>query len=305
MKKIIETFFCIFTIILIISFPTFITDSVKNGIILCLYTVIPALLPFMLIVNIMQKYNLCGYLSYITKPILQIPFKISDNGCFAVIIGFSCGYPMGAKTISDLYTQGKITLSEACYLVTFCNNCSLSFLINYIYLNFVSNLLKTSGSFHIGTGGIIFLTYFPAILTGIINRFFIKPEINTKSEVSASYMGNPILSTLKSLSILSIYVIGFTVFSQFISTLSVNNILKAIMCGLSEITSGTVIIASAVQNNALCTYLILLCTVFGGLSITMQSFSQMKNNQMKKYYIIGKIETMIIFSILFWSIYFL
>lgn len=305
MKKVVGTFLCIFAIILIISFPAFITESVKNGIILCLYTVIPSLLPFMLIVNIMQKYNLCSYLSYIIKPILRIPFKISNNGCFAVIIGFSCGYPMGVKTISDLYVQKKITLSEACYLVTFCNNCSLSFLVNYIYLNFVSNILKTSGSFHNRPGSIIFLVYFPAILTGIINRFFIKPDINTRNEVSASYMENPILSSIKSLCILSVYVIGFTVFSQFITTISINTIAKAIICGLSEITSGTVVIASTIQNNVLCTYFILLCTVFGGFSITMQSFSQMKNNLLKKYYIIGKIESIIIFSILFYLIYFI
>ena len=299
MRKFTETFFCILAIILIISFPSLITQSVKEGIVLCIYTVIPALLPFMLIVNFMQKHNLCSYLSFIIKPLLSIPFKISDNGCFAVIAGFSCGYPIGAKTISDLYTQKKITLSEACYLITFCNNCSLSFLINYIYLNFAKNTLTSFISFNKMTILIIFLIYFPAVITGIINRFIIKPDIYVQKTDYLPYNGNPILSSIKSLSVLSVYIICFTLFSRLISALDIDSTLKAIICGLSEITSGTVIIASTIRNNIFCTYLILLFTVFGGFSITLQSLSQINNKTLKKYYITGKLESMIIFSLLF------
>jgi hypothetical protein len=304
MKKFIETLFCVFAIVLIIAFPSLITESVKSGITLCLYTLIPALLPFLLIVNSMQKYNLCSYLSYITKPFLKIPFKLSDNGCFAVIIGFSCGYPMGAKTISDLYTQQKITLSEASYLITFCNNCSLSFLINYIYLNYIHNTLKPWRHFSNKSALVIFLVYTPAILTGIINRFFMRPDIRKRHGLSASYIENPILSSVKSLVTLSIYVICFTVLSRLISVTAIHKTAKAIICGISEITSGTVVLASTINNSFFCTYLILLCTVFGGLSITMQSLSQIKNKSLKKYYLIGKIENIIFFTLLFMIIYF-
>ncbi len=299
MKKLTGTFFCIIAIILILSFPKIITESVKDGIILCLYNVLPALLPFMLIVNIMQKYDYCRYISYITKPFLNKLFHITDNGCFAVIIGFSCGYPMGAKVISDLHSQGKITLSEARYLATFCNNCSISFLINYIYFNFVKNLWNTFFSTPYTTIIILFLVYAPAVLTGIINRFWNKTYINSSHLSPVLYSGNPILSSVKSLSILCVYVICFTIFSGLIASTSINTEFKALICGFLEITSGAPIITASISHPVICIYFLLLCTVFGGFSITMQSLGQLKNKTLKKYYILGKIESIIIFSVLF------
>ena len=83
MKKIIKTILCVFAIVLTVAFPALISKSVKDGIALCLYTLVPALLPFMLIVNIMQKHDLCSQISYILKPIF---FKFS---MFLFIIFFS------------------------------------------------------------------------------------------------------------------------------------------------------------------------------------------------------------------------
>ena len=199
MKKIIKTILCVFAIVLTVAFPALISKSVKDGIALCLYTLVPALLPFMLIVNIMQKHDLCSQISYILKPILKIFFKISDNGCFAVIIGFICGYPMGAKTISDLYIHKKISFSEAAYLVTFCNNCSLSFLLNYIFLNYLQNSFIKNTAFINPALLCVILVYCPAFIVGTANRFLLKPDITVNNSKAMPFTGNPILLSVKSL----------------------------------------------------------------------------------------------------------
>ena len=102
MKKIIKTILCVFAIVLTVAFPALISKSVKDGIALCLYTLVPALLPFMLIVNIMQKHDLCSQISYILKPILKIFFKI----IFKNICGFSF-------VVTFNFDSNEITFTDA------------------------------------------------------------------------------------------------------------------------------------------------------------------------------------------------
>ena len=97
-----------------------ITNYVILGIKICLYSVIPSLLPFMLITNYMQAHNLCTTVSAIFHPIFNKLMSLSEYGTFALIIGFTSGYPMGAKIIGDLYSADNISFKkEAKLLITF------------------------------------------------------------------------------------------------------------------------------------------------------------------------------------------
>ena len=118
------------------------------------------------------------------------------------------------------------------------------------------------------------------------------------------FTGNPILLSFKSLTTLSVYVICFNIMSRLLLTLPINATFKSILCGVSEITSGTAIIFENISGNTvLCTYLILLFTVFGGISITMQSLSQICHSKLKVYYLVGKLESSVVFTLLFFILY--
>ena len=89
------------------------------------------------------------------------------------------------------------------------------------------------------------------------------------------------------------------IMSRLLLTLPINATFKSILCGVSEITSGTAIIFENISGNTvLCTYLILLFTVFGGISITMQSLSQICHSKLKVYYLVGKLESSVVFTLL-------
>lgn len=296
MKKLLFTILSVFVGILIIIFPQTIKQGVTLGINLTLYSVIPALLPFMLLTNIMIKNDLCRYISYFLYPILSKLFRVSVNGCFAVIIGFTCGYPMGAKTVNDLYLDGKIGISEARYLITFCNNCSLPFLTNYIIYQCLKSDLE---KYNISIGIVILLLYITPVLTGIINGFILKPDIKPNNLKEKKTDTNPISNTISSLCTLGIYVIIFSVLISFINNADIIPTLKYILSGICEITSGANNIAVNMAPSILKIYIILFCSVFGGLSITFQSFSQLKDKSLKKAYIGGKSECLLIYSLLF------
>lgn len=292
MKKFLLTILCIIAILIILISPQIVIEGVRQGIKLNLYSVIPSLLPFMVLTNIMLKYNLCEYISYIFRPVISKIFKVSSNGCFAIIIGFTCGYPMGAKIIGDLYSNNLISKSEACYLITFCNNCSVTFLLNYILFECLGNSIPTYVA--------LLLVYLPTIITGFINKFLLKPNINIHMAKCPSYNPNPIFAAVKTMSILSVYIICFTIVSKWIETINfLPDMVKYSIAGLTEITSGAGFIVSTLSNNAIKLFLILACTVFGGFSILFQSFEQLPDNDLKKYYLMGKLEQLFIYIILF------
>lgn len=303
MKKLLS-FICIVIAIIILLEPQTVTAGVKKGIELSIYSVIPALFPFMLLTNYMISHNLCQYISYFFYPFLSKLFHISKNGCFAVLIGFTGGYPMGAKTINDLYERNLISCSEGCYLSTFCNNCSLSFLINYVIYSCLNNQIVMDGIFPLDTKGFIALVYLPAICVGIINRFFFKKEIISDKSVSclpkqSANQTSVIRSSTISILNLCIYVICFSVLVEFVNGFKINNIYKCIIVSLVEITSGCKYTATHFPSGDLQVFIILFVCIFGGLSITFQSLSQFKNKSFIKYYIIGKIETLVIFTVIF------
>ena len=304
MKKILLSIICIIIAVFILLEPQIVTTGIKKGIELSVYSVIPALFPFMLLTNYMIAHDLCQYISYFFYPFFSRIFHISKNGCFAVLIGFTGGYPMGAKTINDLYERNLIDTYEAEYLCTFCNNCSLSFLLNYIVYNCLNNLTADM-ELPINTKEIIALIYLPAIIVGILNRLFFKKCKNLQ-EISPVSPKNPnknssnvvyssVISTLN----LCIYVICFSVLVELIHSISISSFYKCIIVSLVEITSGCKYTSTHLPYGILQLFILFFSCVFGGLSITMQSISQFKNKSFIKYYFIGKLESLIVFIIMF------
>lgn len=83
---------------------------------------IPSLLPFMILSGIMVRMRLTDRVSMIIYPLVRPLFKIRKNVCYAMMMGFLCGFPMGARVVDDLYMRRMITKREAEYLLAFCNN---------------------------------------------------------------------------------------------------------------------------------------------------------------------------------------
>ena len=85
---------------------------------------IPTLLPFMILTGILIRTDLISQILLPLEPFLSKIFGISPAGACALLFGLLCGYPMGAKVTSDLYTAQKISHREAQYLLTFTNHAS-------------------------------------------------------------------------------------------------------------------------------------------------------------------------------------
>ena len=111
-------FFIVVTIALfslMLFFPQTAICGASLGLMLWFQTVLPVLLPFLILTALLLKSNGFFLISRLVRPILRPLFGISDYGSFALLVGFLCGYPMGSKVTADLKKEGKITVNEASY----------------------------------------------------------------------------------------------------------------------------------------------------------------------------------------------
>ena len=115
----------------LVFFPEYALESTRAGLLLWYHSVLPVLFPFMLLCTLLIRFRVLERMpEFLTRP-LQKVFSISNYGSYAVIAGFLCGFPIGAKLSSDLYREGKIDKEEARLLYGFTNNLSPVFLISY------------------------------------------------------------------------------------------------------------------------------------------------------------------------------
>lgn len=130
MKKL---FCCFFLLLLyLLLFPAQALSNARAGLLLWYHSVLPVLFPFMLLSGLLIRFNLLQRV----LPTLSRPFRFlfgcSQYGAFAILVGFLCGFPMGAKITHDLLEQKKISRQEAYILYGFVNNLSPSFILSFL-----------------------------------------------------------------------------------------------------------------------------------------------------------------------------
>lgn len=83
---------------------------------------IPSLLPFMILSGIVIRLGLTETIASFVYPLIRPLYRVRKNVCYCMMLGFLCGFPMGARVVADLYSRGQLTREEGEYLLAFCNN---------------------------------------------------------------------------------------------------------------------------------------------------------------------------------------
>lgn len=269
MKKIFLYCLLILSSAILFIFPSWCADGVKLGINLLLYSLLPAILPFMLFSNFLIKSNLSHLTGAIIHPLFGRIFKTSKNGSYALIMGFLCGYPLGAKIINDLILEKKISFEEGNYLFRFINNPGPAFIQGYV----ISTVCAPK-ELRIPA---LLLTYLPGIIIGLVSgrkfsRF--KSEINSDESANIPFskiVDDSIFDAFATTARLAGYVIIFSI----ISTLVINipglpYLIKNVMVCMFEITSGIYYISVTKLPVAVKLFFSILCSIAGGFSILFQ-----------------------------------
>ena len=251
-----------------ISGSTMFSEYVKNGLYLCLNTVIPSLFPFMIISALITVGGYSSDIgSFFEKP-LSLIFGTSPSASCAAALGFLCGYPVGALSASEMLDKGDISKDELEYLLSFINVPSATFVIG-------------------GVGGMLsskrlgIAIYVSVILSAIISGMILRPFRPAKAQKSKNHDSRPktrlsyviteaISKGAKNMLGVCACVVTFSTLSGVIcSTIPLPEALKAVISGFFEVASGAKAASTLPSAPVLCAS---ICA-FSGLSVHFQIIS--------------------------------
>lgn len=104
-------------------------QGVRDGISLCLASVIPALFPFFVAAQLLTSLGAAEALGRTAGPLFRRLFGIDGVGAAAFLLGLIGGYPVGAKATGSLVRQGLLSPEDGARLLTFCNNAGPAFIL--------------------------------------------------------------------------------------------------------------------------------------------------------------------------------
>lgn len=253
--------------------PRAVFSGAEDGLLLWFQIVFPTLFPFMLVSALMMAGGGLSVISGLFGNVLGRIFATSGNGAFAVLTGFLCGYPMGAKVTADLLRSGRITRNEGCYLLSFCNNTSPAFIMNFI-------IWKTLGRDELTVPSLLILFGVPVLLSFLFRRFYLHGEKRFRSpEKNNGRAGNTLdfaafdscmMDSFEGIVKVGGYIISFSILIALLGEFSDIAFFKAVLPSL-EITNGIVMLHEGIADPALSYPLIMGLTSFGGFCSVAQT----------------------------------
>lgn len=118
-------------IVLLLTNPVNGEALVNTGLTTWYKHMIPALFPFMVLSGFLLRSGLSFQIAAILNPILGKIFRLSPDCIYIIIMGFLCGFPMGANVIAQSLIFNRISKREAELLLAFCNNIGPIYFISF------------------------------------------------------------------------------------------------------------------------------------------------------------------------------
>jgi len=305
--------------VLIIFFPKEVMTAAKSGSILWFDNVLPALLPFFIGTNILMALGAVDFLGVLLEPVMQPVFGVPGCGGFALAMGMTSGYPMGAKVSADLREGEKVTAIQAQRLMSFVNNSGPLFMLGAVGAGMFGS--ERAGFF------ILITNFISVILTGMIFKFYKgykeSPFIPRKKAIIKSafiamekarkkdnrkfgkILADSVFKSLESVLQICGFIMLFSVLLEILDSIGLmamvinalwktgffanKDLIEAFLYGFAEVTNGAGKLAAiGLKREAL-----ILCSgliSFGGLSIFAQSVAFLSKTDIKAHiYFFSKI----------------
>ncbi len=257
----------------LLFFPEISILGAKDGLLLWYNSVVPTLFPFMILSNIMLKTNSIECFHLLFTPLYRLFPKFNKNLPYLFLLGFFCGYPMGAKTMDDFLSQNLIDKTFAKYSLVLFNHASPMFLIGYIVTATLKNKLSIPLFF--------FILYAPYLAYGILLALIWNKKKTKVSALSICEQSctdhteiNVFLDSFSILVKVGCYMMLFSILCRFlIFFLPEDNFLVILLIGMTEVTTGVNFVANSTLP--FCEKIALICglTSFGGLCSLAQTKS--------------------------------
>ncbi len=229
--------FCFLLLAIMLCFPETALPLIRESILIWYQSLLPTLFPAMILSNIILYIflNLKKYRFRI--PLLSSVYHLDSYGCLVLLLGFLCGFPIGAYLCAKLVKEKQLSQEQGQYLLGFCNNLSPVFLIS-IYCQLFPVLPKIP---------VLLLFYGCPLLYGFLLSLKEKPVAaplpetlshNQTAKSITEMIDYGITDALSSIVRLAGYIIFFRLFLLPLRLINLDQTYSLILGNLIEITSG-------------------------------------------------------------------
>ncbi len=273
MQKILLILSVIVALALLLIFPEPSIYGASEGLLLWFHTVLPALLPYMILTNLFLSVCCRG--------------KATGRHAVFALLGLVCGYPMGAKLCAELVRKRMITTAMGQFLLPVCNIAGPAFISSYV----VATALQVREKRLL----YCLCVYIPLLLYALLHLLAAPPTVIDSSDSPALCSASPasfdhcVMDAFTAITKLGGYIILFSILSELLLFLLPQEQLHAglFLTGLLEITNGISRITDSTIQYSHQIILSLSFVSFGGFSCICQTASMIQGSGLSilKYFL--------------------
>ncbi len=301
MKCNLTTFGIVLLFLFMLLSPTAVFNGASDGLLLWFHTIVPTLFPFIFITDFMIYTNTIQSISKLFSPFIQRFFKTSKAGSFAVVTGFLCGYPLGAKVTANLLQEKAISIQESKYLLSFCNNASPIFILNFI-------VWKTLNHQDLTIPTLLLILGVPACLSFLFRKIYLGTSVSfvhiaTTQPVHAQKRKNIldycIMDAAEAITMVGGYIMMFSVLISIANYYIPDCSMLRYLLPCLEMSNGILMLKNFQLPPAIQYASIVGLATFGGFCSFAQTQSVLKNTSISIFpYIMQKLVTAIVTSLI-------
>ncbi|MGB3986997.1 MAG: sporulation integral membrane protein YlbJ [Bacillota bacterium] len=152
----------LFITIMILLYPSVAFRASIEGLRVWWEIVFPALLPFFVAAEVLMAFGVVHFIGVLLEPLMRPVFDVPGVGAFALAMGITGGYPIGAKITASLRRKGLCNQIEGERLASFTNTADPLFMSGAVAVGMFQSP---------DLGGIISgVHYISAVIVGILLR---------------------------------------------------------------------------------------------------------------------------------------
>lgn len=286
------TLFCILIFLcVLLALSKEYSVAVTNGIMLWAGCVLPALFPYLFITAVLSSLSITSKIGKLLSPVTTRLFNVGGAVGYSLLASLISGYPVGAKTVSDLRKNNLISQEEAVRASVVCSTSSPVFIFGS-----VATVMFGSLSF----GVKLFICHvLSTLITGCIFGLYKRWVKPTKTQAFNPVKVDNVFYESVFSSVISVLTVGgiitlFYLFTEILLSLGVlspfiwiiekifanKSVAEGLCVGFFECTKGLKLLATTGIDFFTLPIATFICS-FGGLSVIMQSIAFLKNAKIK------------------------
>lgn len=249
--------------------PSAYIDALKTALVNCYTTLIPSLIPFMMLSQLFCDSSAGNTVSAFLSPITRKLFRLNKSETKITLMSLIGGYPCGAKLISNALDKNELTLNSATRLLKFSVNPSPSYMILAVGVGLYQN--KEIG----------FIFFFSNLIATLLLAFITRPKSAQKqTETPPLPLSQSLVKSVCDSTNAMLLICGFTLFFSLVLQFFKNLGLFKIHPILTALISLSLDVVTGVNNTCKISFFLTAVAIsFGGISVIFQCMAMLKGQK--------------------------